>query len=155
MTGRFKAAVVFVLAACLLGAQSRTLRPSAIKIGIVQDRTGFENGGCELLRPSDTYSSERYIFLSDFESHAIVNIGGRDTMLALVRSNEPNKEARKGDRWTSWYRGDRIQVRVDYVVSSLCPPDDESCEVVYYRATIVVTRGATTRTVAAYGLCGT
>lgn len=46
-----------VLHAIALG-QTRTPE-HALKVGIVADRHGFTEGGCELLNPADTYQSER------------------------------------------------------------------------------------------------
>ncbi len=135
-------------------ATSRTNVRSLLTIGVVQNAIEFTESGCKLWLLPETYSAERYIFLSDDEGHAIVNLDGRDTKLNLVRSKEPEEEPRKGDRSSYWYKGDVIVVRVDYVVTGLCPADDESCEVVYYRATIVVEKRSVKQTLAAQGICG-
>ena len=125
-----------------------------LTIGVVQNAAEFTESGCKLWLPSEKYSAEHYIFLSDVEGHGIVNLDGRDTKLNLVRSREPKGEIRKGDRSTHWYMADAIAVRVDYVVTGLCPPDDESCEVIYYRATVVVGNRSVKQTLTARGICG-
>jgi hypothetical protein len=136
-------------------APSRSGTRGALTVGIVKDGSRFHEGGCELLLPTDTYRSERYVFLSDFDGRAVMNINGHDTKLTLVRSKEPEGEPTKGDRSSYWYSAGAVEVRVDYVVSDVCPPDDESCEVVYYTATIHVASRASKQVVAVYGLCGT
>jgi hypothetical protein len=120
----------------------------------VADRQKFQESGCELLLPTDSRRSERYVFLSDFNSRAVMNINGQDVELSLVRSKESTRSVKKGDRSSFWYAGDGIEARVDYVVTGLCPPDDESCEVIYYSATIHLTTRFSKRDVKAYGVCG-
>ncbi len=149
--------LTFALPKVILRGQTATSRTNVrgrITIGVVQDASEFTESGCTLWLPSERYSAAHSIFLSDYEGHAIVNLDGRDTKLNLVRSKEPKEEPRKGDRSSYWYKGDVIVVRVDYVVTGLCPADDESCEVVYYHATIVVANRSVKQTIAAQGICG-
>jgi hypothetical protein len=103
-------------------------------VGIVKDGHEFHEGGCELLLPTDSERTERYVFLSDFDGRAVMNINGHDTRLMLVRSNPSDQPSKKGDRSSSWYKAGDLEVRVDYTVTGLCPPKDESCEVVRYAA---------------------
>ena len=118
----------------------------------------FHDGGCELLSASDEpagYHADRYIFMSDFNGRAVMNINGRDLRLALVRSMDSRKQPKIGDRSRYWYSSGATSVQVDYTVIGACPPDDESCEVFYYNAVIRVRTGSLTKTVSARGLCGT
>jgi hypothetical protein len=71
--------------------------PSGPVIATVIDDREFRDG-CELLRKGDEYASERYVFFSDFNRRAIVNIGGRDVGLKLVRSKESGTGLKPGDR---------------------------------------------------------
>jgi len=57
-----------------------------------------------------------------------MNIGGGDKALTLVQSPEPEVESKKGRRSTYRYRGDDVEVVVEYVVTGVCSPDDEKCE---------------------------
>jgi len=125
-----------------------------IAVGIVKDVREFHQGGCELLRTTDKYASERYVFLSNFEGSAVMNLNGRDTKLMLIRETKAKGDLKERDRSSAWYRAGAVEVRVDYTVSGFCPPDHESCEVIYYNATVVVSRQGVQKTVLAHGLCG-
>lgn len=83
-----------------------------------------------------------------------MNIGGRDTALALVESSGAKRESKKGDRSTYHYRGEGVDVVVKYVVTGVCAPDDESCEVTNYDALITVATRSAKRTIRAHGICG-
>jgi hypothetical protein len=160
-----KLRVVLLLCTCfsvlpngyLPGQTRRSEKDSArqLMVGIIKDRSGFDEGGCELLLPRDSYTSERYVFLSDLQGRAVMNLGGLDIRLTLARPEESGSTPPKGDLSRHWYRGKNLQVRVDYTVSGLCPPDDESCEVIYYDAEIHLVSGRSQWTLAAHGLCGT
>jgi hypothetical protein len=134
--------------------RSRTSVQGLLTIGVVQNATEFSESGCKLWLPSERYSAERYIFLSDDEGHAIVNLDGHDTKLKLVRSKEPKGETRKGVRSSYWYKGGVIVFRVDYIVTGVCPADDESCEAVHYDANIVVANRSVKQALTAQGICG-
>jgi hypothetical protein len=91
---------------------------NALALGVVVNQGGFHDGGCELLLSSDSsdpYSSERYIFLSDFNGRAAMNINGHDTQFTLVRSTESRKQPKKGDRSRYWYASGPTTVEVDYI----------------------------------------
>jgi hypothetical protein len=60
----------------------------------------------------------------------------------------------KGQKSTYRYRGDGIEVLVRYVVTELCAPEDESCEVVTYDAVLTVAMGSAKTAVRAHGICG-
>ena len=74
-----------------------------------------------MLFSGDPYSSNRYVFMSDFENRAVMNINGQDTRLTLVRSTDTNREPRKGDRTKYWYSSGSIAVEIDYTVTGACP----------------------------------
>lgn len=69
-----------VLAACISGLSlpvAQSAPKKALAVGVVADRVEFKNGGCELLLssdPSDPFGSERYVFMSDFNGRAVMNI---------------------------------------------------------------------------------
>ena len=126
-----------------------------LKIGIVSHRDSFDGPGCSLQLPADNRKhNERYTLLSDSEDNAVMNINGKDLNLKLVSHNEPHGVLKKGDRSTWTYSRQGIKVRVDFVVTGLCPPGDEACEVTYYDATITVTRGNNKQLVIVKGVCG-
>ena len=83
-----------------------------------------------------------------------MNLNGHDTLFNFVRTTDTQKQPRNGDRSQYWYSSGSISVEVDYAVTGVCPPDDESCEVFYYRAMIRITAASTRRSILAHGLCG-
>jgi len=104
-------------------------------IAFVQNGADFDGAGCSLWLNSDRlYTDGRLVFLGDLGDRAVMNIGGRDEVLMLVESSGAKDEPKKGSRSTYLYRGNAVEVVVQYVVTGLCAPNDESCEVVNYDA---------------------
>ena len=143
---------------------------SLLKIGIVENTDDFDGAGCTLQNPSDYKKhNDHNVFMSDYESRAIMNIDGKDVRLVLVPNDqrqanaasswivgqdEGNGKVRRGLRSIHKYRAGDFEVRVDYVVTGVCAPKDESCEVTAFDAKITVTRGPNKRTVNVKGICG-
>jgi len=129
--------------------------PTLVKVGIVRDTASFEEGGCSLQLPADyKKQNERYVFMSDLEDNAIMNIDGKDTGLNPVSHREPKGGPRKGDRSTANYAAKGTKVRVDFVVAGVCAPNDEGCESASYYATITVIHGLGKQVVKVKGDCG-
>jgi hypothetical protein len=127
-----------------------------IRIGVVRSRKLVDGAGCSLQLPADYKKhNERYILLSDSENNAVMNIDGKDTNLKLVSQGEPKGDLKRGDRFTSYYGTKGTKVQVDFLVTRVCDPNDESCEVTYYDATITVSRGINKQGLKVKGLCGT
>jgi hypothetical protein len=127
-------------------------------VGVVANQDDFHDGGCELVLSSDRsdrYGTDRYIFMSDFNGRAVMNLDGHDIRLMLVRSTESRKQPKIGRHTRFWYSSGLISVEIDYTLTGVCRPDDESCEVFYYNAVIRVQSGLFAKTVRAKGLCGT
>jgi hypothetical protein len=91
-----------------------------------------EDGGCAISRSQDVWHSPLF-FTSDFQNHASINIDGKDKILTLTKIEEkvPEKEPIIGERSKYWYAGGGIEVAVEYVVTQVCAPNNESCEVSY------------------------
>ena len=96
----------------------------------------------------------KYVFASDYEEHAAMNINGRDVKLKLVNSQELIPGFKVGGHSSFRYHDDSFDVQVIYTVTGVCKPDDEKCEVNEYNATITVTSGSTKQIVTAHGICG-
>jgi hypothetical protein len=127
---------------------------SAVRVGVVKDIGGIDEVGCSLQFPADYRKhNERYVVKSD-ENNAVMNIDGKDRMLKLVSHREPKGAPRKGDRSTWNYADKETKVRIDFVVTRVCDPNDESCEVTWYDATITVTRKNGKGVVNVKGVCG-
>jgi hypothetical protein len=142
----------------VLDGQSETGAPrqqSKPTIGFVQNANEFDGAGCTLWLPDDqNHSAKRRVLVSDFDKRAIMNIDGRDTPLMLVESKERKGEPQKGDHSSFRYRGKGIEATIGYVVVGLCAPDDESCEVISYDASLTVTTRSGRRVLTAHGVCG-
>jgi hypothetical protein len=153
VAARQRSKTIAVLIALTL--HSRSVAGDGPTLGIVQGTHDFYNEpGCKLWLRTESETTDRYVFVSDYNGNALLNISGHDVHLKLVRSREPKREARKGDRSSYWYKGDDVTVRVDRVVTQLCRPDDENCEIIGSEGTIVVTTRSAKRIVAARGICG-
>jgi hypothetical protein len=153
-------ALLFVASSALAGFPQTAARshkaPTPIKVGIVKDTSSFEEGGCSLQLPADQKKeSQRYVFMSDLENdHAVINVDGKDLKLKPVSHREPKGEPKKGDRSTFNYAGKETAVRVDFVATEVCSPNDEGCEATSYDATITVIRGLARQVVKVKGMCG-
>ena len=64
----------------------------------------------------------------DFDGRAVMNIDGRDQPSKLAAWSEPKRR----------YEAGGVLVNVRYVVTGICKPDDESCEVPSYDALVTV-----------------
>jgi hypothetical protein len=129
-----------------------------LTIGTVTEEIDRSNGGCSLQLPRGFANREgNYLFVSDFEGHALMNVDGVDTHLAFVKSKgqDVKKRGQLGEHSTYWYSGDGIEVEVDYVITGGCPSGNESCKITRYDAILAVKRGKAHKTVAAKGVCGT
>jgi predicted urease superfamily metal-dependent hydrolase len=87
------------------------------------------------------------------EDYAWMNIDGKDVRLTLIASSK-NSVERPGIRSYERYRADSIGVRVDYVVTRVCKPNDENCESTGYAATFSVTNRGRKRVIKSTGSCG-
>ena len=97
----------------------------------------------------------KYVFASDYQEHAAMNIDGRDVKLKLVNSQELKLGFKVGDHSTFRYHGaDSYDVEVIYTVTGVCKPDDEKCEVTEFNAVITVTSGSASCSLPAHGICG-
>lgn len=140
-----------------LNAQQPPRKPqgSRLKIGILKNTDDFNGAGCSLWSLQDRrYLPGKYVFVSDYEEHAAMNINGRDVKLKLLNSQELKRGFKVGDHSSFRYQGDAFDVEVVYTVTGVCKPDDEQCEVDDYNATITVTSGSARQTLNAHGICG-
>jgi hypothetical protein len=154
--------LAFIVAIVCFGSpawsQSRqSAKPAyAFRVGVIKDSRLFHEAGCSMQLPADwKLQNEAYIFISDFENRAFVNVDGQDITLRLdEKRDEPLSQPRKGLREKHFYRGEGIEVVADFVVTRVCPPDCESCEVTHYDGKITISRGDAKRTIAVQGICG-
>lgn len=124
-------------------------------IGFIRNSTDFDGAGCTLWPRTDRkYADGRDLFRSDFDGRAVMNIDGRDRPLKLTASSEPKIKLKVGRRSMYRYQGDGVTVNVRYIVTGICKPDDESCEVTNFDAVVTVTTGSGVRRLEVHGICG-
>jgi hypothetical protein len=137
--------------------QSPTPAPEAApKIGIIRDPKFRDECGFYLQLAEDYKShNEKYVFNGDLEESGQMNIDDRDVDLKIVGSDEPDHELKVGEHFSKTYIGGNLNVRIDFVVESLCDPKNEGCEVIYYcGAAITIDRNGAKRQVKTRGLGG-
>lgn len=128
---------------------------AAPKIGIIRETKFFHDCGTSLQLPEDYKShKDKYVFDADLGEYCRMNIDGHDVDLKMTGSNDPARELKVGDRYSETYTSDGLKARIDYVVTGVCDPNDESCEVTYLDATITVERNGNKQQIKARGLFG-
>ncbi len=128
-----------------------------IEVGELKDPSVVEGCSCSVQteREAKNPDSQKFLFLSDFGNDAWMNINGKDTKLTRVKSTENDDDDYKvGRRYYEEYSAKGLTVRVEYLTTWVCPPDDEACEVAKYDITITVTKGEESKIVKATGVCG-
>jgi hypothetical protein len=143
-----------MILALMLGLSAFALHAQPA-VAFIRNAKQFDGAGCSLRLVGDRANTEdRYVFLSDFDGRAVMNIERRDKELKLVKSSGANRPPRKGDRSIQHFRGEGVEVIIKYVVTRVCAPNDEKCEVIGYDAAILVRTNLGERTIRARGVCG-
>ena len=138
-----------------LRSQSKAPPATPLKLGIVKDDSSFDGCGCSLYLNRRDEKTHRAVFLADFAENAAINVNGKDLRLRLTASSsEKNDHAKVGDRSWEIYRAGATTLRVDYTVTKICDPNDESCEVLYYRTTLTLIHQGQRTSIKTTGLCG-
>ncbi len=128
-----------------------------IEISELKDPSVVDGCSCSVqtLNEAKKPDSQKYLFLHEYGNDAWMNINGKDTKLTRVKSTEDEDvEYKVGRRFYEEYSAKGIKVRVDYLTTWICSPDDEGCEVTKYDITITVTKGDDSKIVKATGVCG-
>ncbi len=145
--------LVVLLGVTSISAQTRRTQNAELKIGTINNKGGeyLEGCGCYF---SAGRNSESNIFLADIDGlegrQAWININGRVTALKFVSSTR-NQRLKKGSSYVETYRSGNVTARVTYVVTT---PNRPGGEVTKYAATVVVTKGNSSKTFKAVGECG-
>jgi hypothetical protein len=144
----------FLLIPCLtllLGAGAPAPN-SDVRIGPLKNQTIVEGCGCYFSRTGD--ATNRLVLAVDAADTAWLNLDGADTWLVLVRTTRGGGAEKAGDMYSEFYRGRGYDLQVDYTVTYVCPPTDESCEFTGMNAFITVRRGAAKGHATVTGNCG-
>jgi hypothetical protein len=125
------------------------------RIGFIQPSSPPETCGWFLQFPTDYRKhNDRYVFRRYVDGPGEMNIDGRNVQLTMLRDEENKGAVSVGDRFFQTYGSSNLRVRIDYIVTRICDPKDEGCEVTWYSATITVTRRGSSRRAGVLGVCG-
>ena len=151
----FLAIVLIILMPADLRSQSKAPPAPPLKLGIIKDDRQFDGCGCSLYLNRGDERNHRAVFLADFSENAAINLNGKDLKLRLTDSSpEKNDNAKVGDRSWEIYKAGSTTLRVDYTITKVCDPNDESCEVIHYRATLTLIQKGQKTSIRTTGLCG-
>jgi|SRR5215510_1969816 len=148
------ALLLSILAGQVFVQTSPTTSPrSSPKIGYVED--GIIGCGCALALNAADLRNHRYVYIQGMDEPAYINLDGKNVELEPVdSSNKINIPEKIGDRsWETYVAGD-VKVRIDWTVTRVCDPKDESCEVTYFKAILTVSRKGQRTIVRTIGHCG-
>lgn len=161
----FKLIISLLIAASASPILLAQRRPSsANRLPLIQnisEAPEIQGCGCYFQFPNQARNAERYVFFEDFsEESPLMNIDGRNVRLKLISSNEPYStddsasSIRRGARFYRRYVVGNVQVRMNFIVTSVCALNNESCESTGYNVTITAVKGNRRQTVRAVGGCG-
>jgi len=149
--------VLVIHAGMSVDAQKKTSlgHTSSVRIANIKDSNLVGGCGCYFQSLTESRTrSDKFIFGAGMdEDYAWMNIDGQDVKLTLIASSK-NSVERAGIRSYERYRADSIGVRIDYVVTRVCKPNDENCESTGYAATFSVTNGGRKSVIKGRGSCG-
>ena len=89
--------------------------PESLKIGIVGEQPDLQ-GGCSLQLPRDFAKRlGQFVFTSNAEGRAVVNINRENVPLTLSKKKPAvtGEAIQSGDRLRFWYTGPDIRVEID------------------------------------------
>jgi len=147
----FSVALISLSAAAFVSAQQKRL------VGNLNNNDRADGCGCYASFNKANDNARRFIFFSsdeDNDNDAWMNISGRDTKLRLVKETNPKGKLKRGSRFTDRYSAGDITIDVVRIVTRVCPPRDEGCEVTDFATTFTVKKGNRTQVVQAVGSCG-
>jgi hypothetical protein len=131
-----------------------TQADGALRIGVLNNAS-MPGCGCTFTPVrAERQFPEKYLFISDAEGRAYMNLDGRDTALREVgRKQAPGEYGYcAGSRCT--FAADSITATVDFLEVERCPPEPTECEVTGYEVTITVERDGMKERVKGKGECG-
>lgn len=92
------------------------------------------------------HDGKKLLFFHDAESeHPIVRLDGKKVSLDKGQDTTPQARPKVGDTFFKEFTAGDVSLRIDHTVTFVCPPEDASCEVAKFKATVTVKKGAATR----------
>jgi hypothetical protein len=137
-------------------AAMMTARGSQSSLRSLQQQDHLGGAGCSF-RIAGSAATAAAVFQWDFAREAWINISGVDVRLKRVRSREtPIRKHRisVGDRRIVEFAGAGLKVFVETRVTSVCPENNESCEVWSEDGIIRVVAGGESSRTRVTGSCG-
>ena len=150
MTKTLLLLVLFSIPALEGRAQSKP----ALKLGVVTEKSLLDGCGCSVYRTIEDNQNDRFLFVSDMDREAVINLDGKDLKLRVLSWKEKKGQLKVGDHSSETYAAGDVNVRLDFTVRQVCPPKDESCEAIWYDVKMTVTRKGRRTVVNAKGICG-
>ena len=141
----------------LVTAQEKPFKVSSqLKIANIKNSNVVSGCGCYFQSPAESKrQSDKYIFMAEIdEKTAWMNVDGRDVKLRLAGSSQTKSKLKVGSRLYRNYKSGNINVRIDYVVTNVCKPNDVECESTGYDVKITIQKGSQNQTIKAQGYCG-
>jgi hypothetical protein len=138
----------------LFSVPALTQSKQAPKLGVVTEKSLLDGCGCSIYRTAEDFKNDRYLFVSDMDEEAVINLDGKDVKLRVLSWKEKKGQLKVGARSRETYAAGDVNVRLDFTVRKVCPPKDESCEATWYDVKMTVTRKGRRTVVNAKGLCG-
>lgn len=132
-------------------AEAQVSSSSKLKLSYVEEGMGC---GCSVSYNSSDSQKNKHVLIIPMDDDAYVTIDEKKLQLRLITSSKAKATEKVGDRSWEIYSARNVKVRVDYVVTRVCDPDDEGCEATYYRANMTVTKGKQSRVVKGIAICG-
>lgn len=134
--------------------EGRAQSKPAPKPGFVTEKSLLDGCGCSVYRTAEDNKNDRFLFVSDMDREAFINLDGKDLKLRVLSWKEKTGQMMVGERSSETYAGGDVNVRLDFTVRRVCPPKDESCEATWYDVKMTVTRKGQRTVVNAKGICG-
>lgn len=127
-----------------------------LRVSNIRNTSVVDGCGCYFQFPAEWEKKafDKNVFMQSIDgAEAWMNIDGKDVRLL---PDGPSKESveKVGSRSSEKYKAAGISVEIEFVVTRVCDPDDESCESNSYDATFTVTKAGRKRVVKAKGICG-
>lgn len=124
---------------------------SKLKLSYVEEGMGC---GCSVSFNSAESQKNKHLLIIPMDDDAYVTIDEKKLQLRLIAESKERATEKVGDRSWEIYSAGNVRVRVDYLVTRVCDPDDEGCEATCFRATMTVSKGRQRRVVKGVAICG-
>lgn len=119
-------------------------------IGVLKDQSHVDGCGCCFT----FLSGDKDVIQMETDTLVWMNINGIDQRFKLDNSTQTNEAYKVGMKWSEQYSNDLYTFQINYVVTSICSPDDENCEWTGMDATIILENGESKTIVKVKGGCG-